>query len=391
MYATRGNKPRGIRPRSTVNATGANATGVFEQRLFRQVAGGSQLRSRFLGLIATMFVGVWGCGRSSEVVWHPSNEVRELSPALQAKVAERLTHYFGTPSRPKQIDDAGAKPLVLVHGAQLYQSKCAGCHGDSGDGAGPAAAHLNPKPRDYRRGIYKFISTPYGTKPLRSDLARTIRQGARGTSMPSFGLLEDEDVNALVEYVLLLTHRGEMEQLLANEARDEDAIDPANSEEYKTSILQLWNASLDQQVFPLSQPPKYTMESVEIGKKAFLSETAGCYKCHGADGRAETSDNQKGFTDAWGVQTRAADLTSGMFHGGQEPIDIYRRIYAGINGTPMPSFSLKLADQPEMFWHLVHYVQYVSSARRREVQAEQQAYMAAAAQRVAEATKADKP
>ena len=69
----------------------------------------------------------------------------------------------------------------------------------------------------------------------------------------------------------------------------------------------------------------------------------------------------------WGAQTRAADLTSGMFHGGNRPDDIYRRIYSGINGTPMPAFDAKLADQPELFWHLVHYVQFISGERRRAV------------------------
>ncbi|MBS0209538.1 MAG: c-type cytochrome [Planctomycetes bacterium] len=346
---------------------------------------------RYSWLVLFALWGVAGCGQTHEVAWNPSSEVRELTPALQAKVTEQLTRYCGTPSRPRQFGQADVPTLQLVRGMLVYQSKCAGCHGDTGDGQGPAAAHLNPRPRDYRKGIFKFISTPFGTKPLRGDLARTIRQGARGTSMPSFALLDDEDVEALVDYVLLLTHRGELEALLANEARDEDAIDPANGEEYVAAIRQLWQASDGQQIYPLSLKPKYTMASVELGKQAFLSETAGCYKCHGPDGRAETSDNQKGFTDAWGVQTRAADLTSGMFHGGQEPLDIYRRIYGGINGTPMPSFSLKLADQPDMFWHLVHYVQYVSSARRRETQAEQQAYLTRAREAASQAAAKAKP
>jgi mono/diheme cytochrome c family protein len=56
-----------------------------------------------------------------------------------------------------------------------------------------------------------------------------------------------------------------------------------------------------------------------------------------------------------------------MYHGGGQPLDIYRRIYSGINGTPMPAFSTKLSGEPETFWHLVHYVQSISGARRAEV------------------------
>jgi hypothetical protein len=67
------------------------------------------------------------------------------------------------------------------------------------------------------------------------------------------------------------------------------------------------------------------------------------------------------------ITVRSADLTAGMFHGGDRPIDIYRRIFAGINGTPMPGFGQSLAEQPETIWNLVHFVQYISSTRRRDV------------------------
>ncbi len=45
-----------------------------------------------------------------------------------------------------------------------------------------------------------------------------------------------------------------------------------------------------------------------------------------------------------------------MLHGGRRPLDIYRRIYTGINGTPMPAFGDALADEPDTIWNLVHYV-----------------------------------
>jgi mono/diheme cytochrome c family protein len=116
-------------------------------------------------------------------------------------------------------------------------------------------------------------------------------------------------------------------------------------------------------------PPR-TTESIELGRKAFLTEVAGCHKCHGEDGRGKTTENLKGFQDAWGLQTRAADLTSGMLRGGDRPLDIYRRIVAGINGTPMPGFKEKLSAEPDTIWHLVHYVEYVAGARRRALAGE---------------------
>ena len=44
----------------------------------------------------------------------------------------------------------------LHHGKVLYATYCAGCHGEAGDGKGPAASMLIVKPRDFTSGLYKF-------------------------------------------------------------------------------------------------------------------------------------------------------------------------------------------------------------------------------------------
>jgi cytochrome c oxidase cbb3-type subunit 2 len=106
--------------------------------------------------------------------------------------------------------------------------------------------------------------------------------------------------------------------------------------------------------------PEFTKANIEEGKKAFL--TIGCAKCHGEDGRGMMASNVG--TDAWGNETKAADLTSGMLRGGTEPLDIYRHIDAGINGTPMPSFRDTLKSQPQTTWNLVSYVLHVADSRR---------------------------
>jgi len=308
-----------------------------------------------------------GCQRAAELQFVPSEQVTQLSEPLQKTVADQLTHYCGTPTNPKLLGDDSASREHLQHGAAVYQKRCVACHGVTGDGAGPAAEYLYPRPRDYRRGFFKFSSTPFGAKPRREDLLRTVRRGAKGTSMPSFALLPDEDIQAVVDYVLALTHRGELEVLLALEAETEDEIAPQRVPELVKEITDQWQKASTQVVLPVTKMPPYTPETVELGKQAFLSEVAGCVKCHGPEGRAAFTDHVEEYKDGWGHQTRAADLTSGMFHGGDRPDDIYRRIYAGINGTPMPSFDQKLSAQPETFWHLVHYVKFVSSERRRAV------------------------
>ena len=48
-------------------------------------------------------------------------------------------------SRPSAQGDANA-------GKAVYEHKCLLCHGEKGDGKGPAAEHLLPRPRDFTRG-----------------------------------------------------------------------------------------------------------------------------------------------------------------------------------------------------------------------------------------------
>jgi mono/diheme cytochrome c family protein len=303
-----------------------------------------------------------GCAREAVPVYEASKSVRALPAKVQEQVHAELEKYCGTPLRPKLIGNDTMSVEHLAHGAEVYRLRCAACHGLTGDGNGPAASGMHPLPRDYRLGIFKFTSTTNGQKPLREDLLTTIRRGAKGTSMPAFNLLPEADLQAVVDYVLVLTHRGELELLLAEEGDSEGEIDSANAKDYVKSIMRQWDTAKNNVVYPKTAEPPYTWESINAGREAFVSSTGDCYKCHDKDGSARVTESVG--KDPWGHTVRAADVTSGMFHGGADSQDLYRRIYSGI--TPMPSFALKYADKPETIWHLVHFLQYTSGARRRD-------------------------
>lgn len=310
-------------------------------------------------LVLTLLLG---CHRAESPAFVASNDTKQLKPELQKAVDVELAKQTGGFLNPKLIIEPGETHADIRRGQAVYQERCVQCHGVSGDGAGPSGHYMYPRPRDYRKGIFKFTSTPYGIRPLREDLLRTVRQGIRGTSMPGFALLPEQDQQAVVDYVILLSRRGELEQQLIGLADAEDAID---EEVVKTdlipTVLTRWSEAIAMEVLPVTPQPRFTLEHVERGKQAFL--TKGCSKCHGVDGRGQTKENRG--TDAWGHQTRAADLTSGMLHGGNRPQDIYRRIYNGINGTPMPSFANVLKQEPDTIWDLVAYVLSVSNRRRQ--------------------------
>jgi mono/diheme cytochrome c family protein len=312
-------------------------------------------------MLPSVLVSVSGCVREPEGQFVNNPRVEKLKSDFQKQIRAALTQACGTPLAPKLPGEARVSAQRLAEGARVYSKYCRQCHGATGDGNGPAAVHMLPKPRDYRSGVFKFTSTVYGAKPLREDLVRTVTRGIAGTSMPSFRLLPQEELDAVVDYVLALTRRGELELLLAEAAEFDDQVDPKAIPGMVDGLVAKWTAARGQVVFPLSPMPVFTAQNIAQGKEAFL--TRGCSKCHGDDGRGQTKENIG--VDYWGNPTKAADLTSGMLRGGTEALDVYRHIAAGINGTPMPSFSGALAKEPDTMWMLTAYVLDLSNQRRK--------------------------
>ena len=359
-------------------------------------SGGGRFRRTRLPfwMCVTTAVLFLGCNSAPEPVFVASEAVLALPELHQEQVRDSLTRLFGTPLNPRlrlpleEPADDGSPELVevidadhLARGAAVFNRRCAACHGITGDGNGEAAQYLVPKPRDYRMGKFKFTSTPFGEQPHRSDLIRVIRKGAKGTSMPAFAWLPDEDVQAVVDYVKMLSYRGQLEASVARIAElDYDAdqeIDELEFVDAANRIHDQWEKAAYLVVLPVTAQPKYTDETILAGRKAFLSK--GCSKCHGEDGRGQTEwlssefiaaleavpedSREKINYDAWGNVAPAADITARMLHGGRRPIDLYRRIHTGINGTPMPAFSQALSQEPETLWHLVHYVRSIVDGR----------------------------
>ena len=354
-------------------------------------------------LVAATLVIVGGCSRLPDAAYTLRTDVEklELPEKHVRQIADYLAAYHGSPASPRRAlpqapadedaspaagadeasepadggagkagvdaipraDKPGYDRLHLTHGRDVYLRQCAGCHGTSGDGKGPAAAHLVPPPRDYRNGVFKFTSTPRGSKPRRDDLRRILVYGAKGTSMPAFRFLPDEEREAVIDYVQSLSARGELEIALIREATDElveeDDFDPERVAEFVTDIDRSWARAEDEMVRPVTVNPARTPETVRDGALAFAEMS--CVKCHNRD--AAGSKSADVGQDIWGRTAYPANLAMGMLHGGRRPEDIYRRVYSGINGTPMPasqdpnSATGETAEaRSDRIWHLVHFV-----------------------------------
>ena len=372
----------------------------------------------------TWFVVLSGCG-TSEPAGFDLNMVamaREgITGQQQKDIATVLEAMFGTPDNPRLLAEMGldgrkiriaagpvwSEETGTRHG--LYRRHCAHCHGISGDGAGPTAAFLNPYPRDYRRGLFKFKSTERSAKPTDADLHRILTDGIPGTAMPSFRLLPADEIDALVEYVKYLAMRGEMEIQLVRYVIDEldegsrlveeDPSELGSSilvpgrevlvDELLSKIAGDWSKAGDKVIHPDSQfLPELDRSADEIAVSAakgqalyYDANKGNCFSCHGpgALGDGQTTDFDdwnkaiKEFADSNAENdprmlgalpvrnTRPRNLRMGIYRGGGRPIDIYRRLHAGINGTPMPAVGPASPGAqgtltPEEIWQLVDYV-----------------------------------
>ncbi len=381
------------------------------------VALGSPFRSALrvalaVVLLAMGLVVASGCGRTPPIEFPLNLEGREpasVSPKQAAAIRQALTELFGTPNEPRVPDGVplDLKRLAMAAGAVggdaqgrqrgLYRRHCVTCHGIAGDGAGPAAAVLDPYPRDYRRGIFKYTSTRSGAKPIRKDLQRTLYRGVPGTAMPSFAHLPSEQAEALIDYVIYLAIRGETELYLLQLVVDEQSYLPPDMdrvmEEGVLPVVESWLLpERNQQEWVVTPPPRPEVDRPEVlaasiakGRELYLAKDSQCVKCHGPEG--DGNGEEKELYDDWnkpkkGVtpeqtaalarlfklplqRLRPRDFRKGVFQGGSGPADLYLRICVGIKGTPMPAAGpapgVPGPLKPDEIWHVVDYVRSLAA------------------------------
>ncbi|WP_231603094.1 cytochrome c [Neorhodopirellula pilleata] len=358
--------------------------------------------------------------------------------AALADVSAVVDQLFGTPAQPRwpadrMSNDAQGGLVSLDRLGQaaggvtsdqadshtgLYQEHCVICHGIAGSGAGPASRFQVPYPRDFRAGVFKWKSTPRNDKPTRDDLSRLLVHGVPGAPMPSFAIVPPSQREALIDYVIYLSVRGEVERELLARAVDElDYDETPPDEELRLTLVgraevaaaeeeeairegeQVINEVIEQTVQawvdaePSLVPPKPESaaadlaESIQRGREIFHGKVANCVGCHGPEGRGglptlDYDDWTKDFTTRIGITPadsaatkpfrkagalppRTIDprvLAGGVLRGGHDPETIYRRIQHGIAGTPMPGVEVGDEIDPQMgltpasAWDLVAYV-----------------------------------
>lgn len=244
----------------------------------------------------------------------------------------------------------------LNRGRAAYQQYCRPCHGDGGDGRGPASPGLRPPPRDFSQALFKFAHTPAPALPPDDELKAIVRRGLNGTAMLPWDLPERE-LDDLVQYLKTFSPR--------------------------------WRSEAPGQAVQATADPFEARDSegVALGARVY-HEKAMCARCHPTyqakpsaepdAGRLITTEYCLAWKPGWKDVGERECLTPHKVlppsfardplrsvHAGSELVDLYRVIAAGIPGASMPAWQGALSE--EELWGLAHYVR--SLLRLREAPA----------------------
>ncbi len=281
---------------------------------------------------------------------------------------------------PNHVDSTETVRLK-PDGAVLYAQNCAYCHGINGNGQGSAPLGKFMA-RNFTSEKFKFTNTLNLTKsgggtPTSVHLVSLLENGIPGSPMPSFKALPTEDREAIINHVLSRFVRPEArfeakKQAKKIEADKSDEGFDAKSDWSDKNLVQWWNESLAETIcgevaqVP-STFPEPTAERIKRGEYIFKADAGlGCAKCHGPNGAGDGPQSKDvNFKNDNGSRAYPRDLTAGIYRGGSSAADLYRRVYIGIPGSPMPAHMGATANPTptEDLVNVILYVQSLTSGR----------------------------
>ena len=255
-------------------------------------------------------------------------QLRAVIGFLAVQGVKDFTYY--EPWKSKEFETAS-----VDRGKVLYKEYCAQCHGATGNGDGPAASGLEPKPAIHAKIAFDKLPPDY--------LYNVINHGGRSVgkspTMPYWGLtIGQQGVADVIAYVKA-TFKGGPEVAQASGAGKGPAgvcPQPRKTQQAPPEDLNKAN--------PIPATPAH----VQAGKKLYL-ETAkplACAQCHGNKG-----DGQGMMGAALVPPPR--NFTCGKTMKELPDGQLFWIIKNGSPGTGMMSF----AGMPDNeVWELIHYI-----------------------------------
>jgi mono/diheme cytochrome c family protein len=293
---------------------------------------------------------------------------------------------------------------TLNSGKEAYTHYCRACHGDEGNGRGPAALGLRPPPRDFTQGKFKFAAVESGSLPNDEDLVRIVRRGLHGTAMLPWDV-PDADLTNIIQYIKTFSPKWQKEKPGAPivpppdpwAGQEQAAIQRgkelyhvttqcagchpnyATKEDIASMTLKLkkfqvttfrddmYGSILKESEYrttlaPVDEPPS-TKHAKHVKKAEMQGAQPDTLKGEAHAPKGEPTKNKPNY---FVVSILPPDFTRSPIRSGVELEDLFRTIAAGVGGTAMPSWKATAPytdpntgekwDGEKDIWALAHYV-----------------------------------
>jgi mono/diheme cytochrome c family protein len=308
-------------------------------------------------------------------------------------------------SKSKTLGGKQVSAETLNAGKEAYTHYCRACHGEKGDGHGPAALGLRPPPRDFTQGKFKFGAVESGSLPNDDDFRRIVKKGLHGTAMLPWEV-PDQELSNIIQYIKTFSPKWQKEKpgkpIEAPPdpwAGQEQAAIQRGKELYHVTTqcagchpnyatrddiaamtmrlkkIQVTSFREDMYGSVLKESEYRTPVNEEPPAEKHGAHAEG--KEHGEHGK-KAEKGEKGETKPAALKTYTVsilppDFTRTPLRAGDDLPDLYRTIAAGVGGTAMPSWKATAAytdpntgehwDAEKDIWALAHYVQSLVKLR----------------------------
>ncbi len=305
-------------------------------------------------------------------------------------------------TEPQLLGGEWIQPDVLNAGYTAYTHYCFACHGELGDGKGPASYSYYPPPRDFRKALFKFAGVASGSLPSDEELERLVRVGLDGTAMLPWDISEEE-LWLTIQYMKTfssekrgyrkcrkpgepqtckklkkVTYKDNPYEVIPFDARWNDHVFDQwamqQSKNIKSDMMDRWKKNKR-----LEAQQKYD-EAVQEGAKNY--HKLGCHLCHASYGSAKQIkqwggnprdqypfDSTPKYSREYKTVLMPPDFLRHRVRSPQhyqddkgalryDPKDFYRVIASGIPGTAMPAWGETLTAKE--LWSISYFVMDVS-------------------------------
>ena len=241
-----------------------------------------------------------------------------------------VAYLMTSPYVPAVEEELGPEQVAAIR----FGTLCASCHGETGNGLGPIAAALDPKPKNFQK---KGFVAAYADR-----FADRILGGVPGTAMPPWEkILSPEDVEAIVDLIE------------SDFARLGDA-DYAREERDAPAVVE----------------PAKAFDAYLRGREVFATYCAGCHGRLGTGKGANAYDllelGRKSPDGDFQGEMLPRNLRNLGYYGETGVLErrrIYNSIRLGVPGTAMPPWDRGLSQE-----QIRDVVEFVLEINNREFQ-----------------------